>query len=149
MKVILTVDVKGKGLKNEIKDFPSGYANFLIKNNQAVQATPANMDALSEKLKEEARLALELKKEMEALKVQIENNVFEIIVNVNKDGKVLGSITTKIICETVENNLNVKLDKRKITFNASATALGTYQAKIQLHKDVSANINFKLVTKNK
>ena len=33
MKVILTVDIKGKGKAREIHDFPSGYAYFLIKNH--------------------------------------------------------------------------------------------------------------------
>ena len=46
MKVIMLEDVKGKGKKGEVKDFPNGFANFLIKQNKAMDATPANMNKL-------------------------------------------------------------------------------------------------------
>ena len=36
MKVIMLEDVKGKGKKGEVKDFPNGFANFLIKQNKAL-----------------------------------------------------------------------------------------------------------------
>ena len=39
-------DVKGKGKKGEVKDFPNGFANFLIKQNKAMDATPGNMNKL-------------------------------------------------------------------------------------------------------
>lgn len=149
MKVILKQDIKGKGKKDEIKDFPAGFANFLIKNNQAVQATDTNIDLLAERKAEEARLEAEHLAAMKELKGVIEAHKFEIVVNVNKEGRVLGTITTKIICEAVERDLNVKLDKRKITFNLLANALGEYKASIQLHREVTATINFILVTKAK
>ena len=109
MKVILTQDIKGKGFKDEIKDFPNGYANFIIRNNQAVMATPQNLAALEAKKAEEARLE----------------------------------------AQHLEECLNIKVDKRKITFDLLATALGTYQAKVQLHKQVTATITFVLEKKNK
>ena len=46
MKVIFLQDVKGKGKKGEVKDFPNGFANFLIKQNKAMDATPGNMNKL-------------------------------------------------------------------------------------------------------
>ncbi len=149
MKVILTQDIKGKGFKDEIKDFPNGYANFIIRNNQAVMATPQNLAALEAKKAEEARLEAQHLEEMKELKKVIEANVVKIYVNTNQDGKVLGSITTKIIAENLEECLNIKVDKRKITFDLLATALGTYQAKVQLHKQVTATITFVLEKKNK
>ena len=44
----MLVDVKGKGKRGEVKDFPNGFANFLIKNKQAVDATTANMNKLKQ-----------------------------------------------------------------------------------------------------
>ena len=129
--------------------WPAGYGNFLIKNNQAILATDANLLALKERQKEEARLEALHLEEMKELKKKIESNIVTILVNTNQDGKVLGTITTKIIAENLESSLNIKVDKRKITFDLAATALGEYKASVQLHKQVTATITFVLEKKNK
>ena len=40
MKVIMLEDVKGKGKKGEVKDFPNGFANFLIKQKKPLMQHP-------------------------------------------------------------------------------------------------------------
>ena len=53
MKVIFIKDLKGKGKKNEVKEFSDGYAtNFLIKNNYAVKYTDSSSKRLDKDLKE-------------------------------------------------------------------------------------------------
>ena len=60
MKVIFLQDVKGKGKKGEIKNVADGYAhNFLLKNNFALEATPANMKSLEAQKKKQEREAAE------------------------------------------------------------------------------------------
>lgn len=150
MKVILTEDVKGKGKAREIHDFPSGYAYFLIKNQQAVQATPENLKKLQDQIAEEERLEALHLEEMKNLKNLIESTVVEMPVNINQNGKVLGSVTTKMIAEALEETIpSCKIDKRKITFNLAATTLGEYHATVQLHRQVTATITFKLVQRKK
>ena len=47
MRVIFLQDVKGKGVKGEVKEVSVGYAqNFLFKNKMAIEATPANLSKL-------------------------------------------------------------------------------------------------------
>ena len=60
MKVIFIKDVKGKGNKGEVKDVSVGYAqNFLLKNNLAIEATPANLSKLKGQQKREEKNAAE------------------------------------------------------------------------------------------
>lgn len=147
MKVILTADVKGKGKKGEVKEFQAGYANFLVKSGLAKVASDGNMKELEvQKALEAEKEALHLQ-EMKDLKQEIESTVVKIIVKVAADGHVLGTVTTKHIAEAVEKAINVKIDKRKITFTALVTALGDYTAKVQLHKEVIATINIIVATK--
>ncbi len=147
MKVILIQDVKGKGKKGEVKDFQAGYANFLVKGGLAKVASDGNMKELEEQKRIEAeKEALHLQ-EMKDLKVKIEAQPVKIIVKVAADGHVLGTVTTKHIAEAVEKTIGFKIDKRKITFTALVTALGDYSAKVQLHKEVIANISIIIATK--
>ena len=60
MKVILLVDIKGKGKKDEIKDFANGYANFLIAQKQALLANDENLKKFAERKEEERQNALNI-----------------------------------------------------------------------------------------
>ena len=148
MKVILINDVKGKGKKGEVKDFQAGDANFLIKSGLAIVASSDNMHALEVQIAKEQELEAKHLKDMQELKQKIENVQLVIPVKVAADGHVLGTVTTKHIAEVLEKAVGTKIDKRKITFTALVTALGEYNAKIQLHKEVVANITFKAITTN-
>lgn len=145
MKVILLVDIKGKGQKGDIKDFQAGYANFLIKNNQAVQATDNNLADLEVQKQKEAELALALLEEMKGYKEKIEATLFEIGVRLAPDGHILGSITNKQLSELIEEKLGIKVDKRKINLKEKYDSVGEYSVSIQLHHDVICNMKFKLV----
>lgn len=148
MKVILLVDVKGHGKKDEIKDLPSGYANFLIKNHQAVMANDSNIDILHEEQAKAKEEALKLLQEMQNLKVLIEQKKYSITVQLGANGLILGTITPKMVIEAVEKELpNVKLDKRKLTFEGSGQCLGDNTANIVLHPQVTAKIKYTLIKK--
>lgn len=147
MKVILTKDVKGKGKINDIIDIPAGHANYLIRTNQAIEATDDNVKHLEygkllEKQAQEAKL-----KEMQALKIVVEKSPITISVRVGKNGKLFGSVTTKQIVEAFKAEHQVDLDKRKILSDKEIESLGTYQIPIQLHKEVIATMVVYVVEK--
>ena len=74
MKVILLVDIKGKGKKDEIKDFPNGYANFLIAQKQALLANDANLKSFAQRKEEERLAALKHLQDMKDQKIKLESN---------------------------------------------------------------------------
>ena len=145
MKIILIKDLKGKGKKDEIIEVAAGYGNNLVRNEIAVIASPENLKALEEKKHQEAIREAEELQEKKLLKEKIEKTQVKIPVKVGKDGKLFGSVSSKQIADAVSNQLNVKLDKRKLDLETSITALGTYEIKIQLHKDVTAKIKLFVV----
>ena len=72
MKVIMQEDVKGKGKKGETKEFPQGYANFLLKSKKAVPATAGNLQRQEEQAQQEAASAIQNLEEAKAFQNELE-----------------------------------------------------------------------------
>lgn len=147
MKVILVKDVKGKGKKNDILDLQSGYANFLIRGGSAIIASPENIKSLEEELEEEKHKSEMILNEMKEYKKIIEEKPVKIEVKVGMDSKIYGSVNTKQIADAIESTCNIKIDKRKIVLASPLNTLGEHAIKVQLHRDVVANIKVFLVEK--
>lgn len=138
MKVIFLQDVKGKGNKGDVKEVSEGYArNFLFPKKVAVEANKGNMKQLEQKKKgdekraeEEHQQALDLKKELEALKIELKAKSGE-------GGRLFGSITSKQIAENLKKQ-KIKVDKRKIELSEPIRTLGYTDVPIKLHHDVTA-----------
>ena len=148
MKVILLTDVPKVGKKGEIKDVADGYAcNFLLKRGLAVQESDGAMKVLEKQKEETAKIDAQKRKEAEELKKIIEKTTLEFKVKA-KGGKVSGSVSTKQIEDELKKQ-NIIIDKRKIKDNAPLNELGTYNVKVELYKDVLANIKVVLTEETK
>lgn len=141
MEVILLKDVKGTGKKGEIHEVATGYAqNYLIKKGLAKEATSAAKSALKAKKEAEARDEQELLEEAKKQKEILENNPIEIYEKASDDGRLFGSVTTKKIAEQIEEQLNINIDKRKITQKIPMRSLGTQNVEVKLHNKVTASL---------
>lgn len=147
MKVILLEDVKNVGKKDQIVEVADGYArNFLIKGHLAVQATKTSQgildnQKLQEDLKEKQKFA-----DAETLKAKLETLKLTFQVKAGADGKIFGSISSKQIAENLQKNYGISIDKRKIVDNGPINTLGLSKIKIDLHKNVVAEITVHLKT---
>lgn len=145
MKLILIKDVKGKGKANDIIECNMGYANFLLRGGQAIEATQENIDKLNQSLKKQKEEELRHLQEMKELKKVVDANTITITVKVGSNGKLFGSVSTKEVVEEYKKQCGIELDKRKIEYNNTIDAVGLYKLPIQLHKEVKAFINVKVV----
>ena len=145
MKVILLKDVKNVGKKDEIVEVSDGYGrNYLLRNKLAVLASEKAMEILSDQKKQQQAFLEEKKQEAMALKEKIEKIVLTFQIKSGKDGKLFGSVSTVKICELMQKQYNIALDKRKFIDKENITSLGTYDLKIELFKDVSATVKVKV-----
>ncbi len=141
MKVIFLKDVKGKGNKGEVKTVSVGYAqNFLLKNNLAVEATPANLSKLKGQQKREEKNAAQELADAKKVKEQIENITVEMKAKSGEGGRLFGSITTKQIADELNKAEGIKVDRRKMELPEPIRALGYTNIPIRLHPDVSATL---------
>lgn len=145
MKVILLKDVKNVGKKDEIVEVSDGYGrNYLLRNKLAVLASEKAMEILSDQKKQQQQILEEKKQEAIALKEKIEKIVLTFQIKSGKDGKLFGSVSTVKICELMQKQYNIALDKRKFIDKENITSLGTYDLKIELFKDVIATVKVKV-----
>ena len=149
MKVIFLEDVKGKGKKGDVKNVSDGYAqNFLIKNGKAKVATSQAISEVSGQKKKEAKLQAEDLQEAKDLKDQIEDEktVVEIKSKAGDDSRLFGSIPSKQIAESLKQQFNFTVDKRKIELKEPIRVLGYTNVKVKLHNEVTATIRVHVIT---
>ena len=146
MRIILTTEVKGKGKKGDIIDVKSGYGNFLIRSGQAIIASVDNIKELEKEKEKEKRLALSKENEMKDLRDKIEANPVTIGVKVGKEGKIFGSVSSKMIVDEYKAQYDITLDRKKI-IKDEIQALGTFVVLVDLHPDVKARLTVYVVGK--
>jgi len=140
MKVIFLKDVKGKGKKGETKNIADGYAIFLIKNGDAIEATAGNMKTLEAKKNKELKDAQIELENCKKLKETIETLTVELKAKSGEGGRLFGSITSKQIADELNKVHGIKLDKRKFEMNDAIRGLGVTNIKVKLHPEVSATL---------
>ena len=144
MKVILLENVKGKGKKGEVKEFATGYANFLLKNKKGIEATPGNLAKMDREKKENQALAATMLEDAKAFKENIEQLEVVIKVKTGTDGRVFGSVSTKSIVEAFKVQHNITLDKRKMGLDKDIKGLGVVKVPIAIHPEVKATLTVKV-----
>ncbi len=141
MKVILLQDVKGQGKKGELINTSDGYArNFLFPRKLAKPADAGSIKEIEMKKESEAFHLAEEKKKAEETKAFLADKKLVYKTTGGSDGRLYGAVTTKDICEKIESELGLKIDKRQITINDTIKTTGTYTVKIKLFQGISADL---------
>ncbi len=141
MEVILLVDVKKVGKKNQTVKVSDGYANnFLLKQKLAVPVSKKSVEILEEQ-KETARINEENnKKDAQALAERLKDITLEFTAKVGKDSKLFGSISLKQVEEEMKKQFNITIDKRKFIDKGPLDMLGIDKLRIELYKGVIGEI---------
>ncbi len=141
MKVILLKDIKGVGKKDDIIDASDGHArNYLLPKGLAEEATAGNLTKLKRVHKiEDDKKAAELA-EAKKLKSKLEEITVTINGKAGESGKLFGTITNKEIGKHIEENHNIKIDKKKISLKNPIKNIGDFAVTIKLHPKVSAEV---------
>lgn len=148
IKVILTETIKGIGKKDEIIEVKDGYANnFLLNKNKAVLATPENINKLQKKNEKIEKNHARDVKEANELKNILAKKEVVLKVKAGENGKVFGSIGAKEIAEAIKEQLNIEIDKKKISSNTRVKDLGLHIVKLKLHSEVKGSIKVKVEAK--
>jgi large subunit ribosomal protein L9 len=146
MEIILKSDVPNLGYKDDIVSVKNGYAlNYLIPKGLAISATGSALKSHNEILKQRAHKEEKIKQEAQGIAEKLKGVSLSIGAKTSTKGKIFGSVNAIQIAEALtEKGFNV--DRKSITFREDLIKeVGTYHAKIRLHKEVYVEIPFEIV----
>jgi large subunit ribosomal protein L9 len=146
MEVILKQDVLNLGFTNEKVNVKPGYArNYLIPQGMAIPATEANKKVLAETLKQKAHKEAKIRKSAEELSENLKNVIVKIGAKAAESGKIYGSVNTIQVAQALKEQFDFEVDRKKIHFDHEhIKELGTYKAKVTLHKEVTVEITLEV-----
>ena len=146
MQIILKENIEKLGAKDEIVAVKAGYArNYLIPRGYAVPATDSALKMHAENLKQRAHKETKILAEAQATAEKMASVSIKLVTKASDIGKIFGSINTIQLSEALAKE-GFAIDRKSISISEEHIKnLGTYEARVKLHKEVSATFNFEVV----
>lgn len=145
MKVILQQDIKSVGKKGDIVEVSEGYGrNFLLPKKFAIEATAVNLNVAKAKAGSAARKKAQDTDEAKLMASQLSKIEVTIPVKIGESGRLFGSVGGKDVAEVLKKKHNIDIDKRKITLKNEVTGVGTYEAVIKVHPEITSTIKINI-----
>ena len=147
MEIILKQDVNNLGSKDDVVVVKDGYArNFLLPKGLAMMATPSAKKVLAENIKQKAHKEARIKAEAEKVAAKMTGLTLTIGAKTSSTGKIFGSVNTIQIAEALQGQ-GFEVDRKNIRLQEEQIKeVGTYKAKVKLHKDVTVEVDFVVVS---
>lgn len=148
MEVILKQDVPKLGFKDDMLTVKNGFAtNYLIPKGLAILAVSSEKKKLAETIRQRAFKEEKVKKEAEKLADKLKDIEVKIGAKTGTSGKIFGSVNALQIAEAIKEQFDIEVDRKKILVDGdSIKELGSYTAKINLHKEVRIDIKFEVIS---
>jgi len=145
MEVILKQDVENLGYENEIVKVKNGYArNYLIPQGLAILATETNRKVLAEVQRQKSFKEQKLRKDAETTQKLLEKLELRIGAKAGTSGKIFGSVNSIQITEAL-NEKGFNIDRKKVDVDGdNIKELGNYIARVQLYRDIKAEVKFEV-----
>ena len=135
MQIILKEDINTLGYKDDVVTVKDGYGrNYLLPQGKAVIATESAKKMLAENLRQRAHKLAKLK-----------DVTLTIGAKTSSLGKIFGSVTNIQVAEALEK-AGFNVDRKIIYIKEAVKEVGSYVATIKLHKEVSVEIPFEVVS---
>lgn len=137
MKVVLLERVDKLGKMGDVVSVKPGFGrNFLLPNEKALRATPANLARF-----EAEREVLEARNAEQAAMARdagsdVDGKTHVIIRNAGETGQLYGSVTARDVAEIIGN----PVERRMVVLEQPIKALGLTDVKIKLHPEVTITV---------
>lgn len=145
MEVILKQDIPGLGYKYDTVSVKAGYGrNHLIPQGIAILSNASNKKMIDENIRQMSHKAEKLKNDALEIAEKLQALSINIGAKAGESGKIFGAVTSLQFAEMLKNS-GFDIDRRRIKFVGDVKTVGDYKANIELHRDVIAELDFKVV----
>lgn len=146
MEIILKQDIPNLGFKDDVVKVKDGYArNYLIPKGMAILATGSNKKVIEEVKRQKSFKEEKLRKEAETLAEALNKVKITIGAKAGTSGKIFGSVNNVQIADALKEK-KFEIDRKKIEVDGdSIKELGKYIAKINIYKDIAAEVQFEVI----
>lgn len=146
MQVILLEDILNLGYKDDVVTVKNGYGrNYLIPTKKAVIASESAKKVLAENLRQRTHKLEKIKADAQALAAKLDGVFLTVGAKTSSSGIIFGAVTNiQIANELVKKGFDV--DRKLIYIKEPAKEIGNYKALVKLHKDVSVEIPFEVIS---
>ena len=142
MRVIFLEDIPHVALTGDVKEVKTGYArNYLLPKKLAVAATSQELARLESIRKVGLERQSKLKEGAQALAERLENTEVVLKVRSGPTGRLFGAVTNAMVAQELSSLMEVEFDRRDVVLDDTIHELGSFQAKVRLHPDLTATIN--------
>ncbi len=146
MEIILLKDIDKVGGKHEIVAVKDGYArNYLIPQNMAIIANTTNRKRLADLVRQEDTRQAKMIGFYREIADKLKDKVLKIGAKAGTSGKIFGSVTSVQIVAALKDQFGVEVERRTIELPEEVKNLGDYKAILNLHKEVTCEVDFEVV----
>jgi len=146
MQVILKEDVANLGYKDDVVTVKDGYGrNYLIPQKKAVIASESAKKVLAENLRQRSHKMEKIKADAQALAAKLDGVSLVIGAKTSSTGTIFGSVTNIQVADALSKK-GFDVDRKIILIKDSVKEVGNYRATLKLHKEISVEIPFEVIS---
>ena len=146
MKVILLENLVKIGSIGDIIDVKRGFArNYLISSKKALYASKGNIEEVEKIKKELSKKDQEKKKNAKTIHEKINRKEYVVKKLSTENNELYGSVKPTEISKLILEQDKIEIKPSMIQLIKEIKSLGAFKVKINLHSDVQAEINIKVI----
>ena len=145
MQVILLENIMKLGKIGDQVEVKNGFArNYLLRQGKALRASKENVEYVNKKKVELNKKNEEAKNQFELIAAKISNKTLKFNKESKENGELYGSIKPKEVSSAFKKILDIEISPSQIDLRQEITQIGKYKININLHAEVSVNVNLSI-----
>ncbi|HJN89941.1 MAG TPA: 50S ribosomal protein L9 [Verrucomicrobiota bacterium] len=147
--VILIKNVEGLGGESDQVNVTAGYArNYLLPQGLAIPLTEGNERRLEALRKVRRDREIREAKDAKELSASFKHLILQLKVKTGDTGKMYGSVTPTNIVEQLNEQFEIKIDRRKVHLEEPIRTVGDHNVELRLHSEVSTTLKVRVESTN-
>ena len=146
MEIVLLENIKNLGKIGDVVNVKRGHGrNFLIKYGKALRASKDNISLVNKRKAELNEKNIANKKSAKKIYDIVNKKNYKFSKRTKDNDELYGSLKPKELSKTIENIEKIEIKPSQIDLSKEINKIGSYQAKINLHAEILANIHIEVV----